>query len=145
MANTILMAVVHYRQPNELTVALDVLNYIFAAIFTIEMILKLLSLGTNYFRQGWNIFDCVIVSGTNFGILMDCIGTGARMGPTTSIIRAFRMIRIFRLSKASLSIQLLIYALLDILPQIMNIISLMLIMLFIYAALGLNLFSEVML
>jgi len=55
------------------------------------------------------------------------------------------MIRIFRLSKASLSIQLLIYALLDILPQIMNIISLMLIMLFIYAALGLNLFSEVML
>lgn len=85
------------------------------------------------------------MSGTNFGILMDCIGTGARMGPTTSIIRAFRMIRIFRLSKASLSIQLLIYALLDILPQIMNIISLMLIMLFIYAALGLNLFSEVML
>lgn len=43
MANTILMAVVHYRQPNELTVALDILNYIFAAIFTIEMILKLLS------------------------------------------------------------------------------------------------------
>ena len=145
ITNTVLMALVHYRQPDQLTLALDILNYVFAGIFTIEMILKLLAEGKNYFRQGWNVFDCLIVSGTNIGILINFIGSEARMGPTTSIIRAFRIIRIFRLSKASISIQLLIDALLNILPQIMNIICLMLIVLFIYAALGLNLFSEVML
>ena len=52
--------------------------------------------------------------------------------------------RIFRLVKASIAIRLLIDTILNILPQISNIMSLMGILLFIYAALGLNLFSQVM-
>ena len=66
------------------------------------------------------------------------------MGATTSVIRGFRIMRIFRLVKASIAIRLLIDTILNILPQISNIMSLMGILLFIYAALGLNLFSQVM-
>ena len=137
------MGMVHYREPSELTDALEILNYIFAVVFNFEMILKLLAQGKNYFRQGWNIFDCFIVFGTNFGILMKLIGTGESMGATTSVIRGFRIMRIFRLVKASIAIRLLIDTLMNILPQITNIMGLMMILLFIYAALGLNLFSQV--
>lgn len=143
LMNTFCMGMVHYRQPDELTVALEYLNYVFAFVFNVEMTLKLLAQGKNYFSQGWNVFDCFIVIGTNFGILMKLIGTGESMGATTSVIRGFRIMRIFRLVKASISIRLLIDTLMNILPQITNIMGLMLILLFIYAALGLNLFSQV--
>ena len=116
LANTIAMTLVHYRQPDELTHALEILNYIFAAIFNFEMIMKLLAQGRNYFRQGWNVFDCFIVIGTDFGIIMKFANSGANMGATTSVIRGFRIMRIFRLVKASIAIRLLIDTLLNILP-----------------------------
>ena len=75
---------------------------------------------------------------------MKWVGSGASMGATTSVIRGFRIMRVFRLVKASISIRLLIDTILNILPQITNIMGLMGILLFIYAALGLNLFSQVM-
>ena len=138
------MAMVHDRMSDGFIAALDIMNYVFAAIFNIEMILKLLAQGRNYFRSGWNVFDCFIVIGTNFGLLMKWVGSGASMGATTSVIRGFRIMRVFRLVKASISIRLLIDTILNILPQITNIMGLMGILLFIYAALGLNLFSQVM-
>ena len=72
---------------------------------------------------------------------MKFAGAGGSMGATTSVIRGFRIMRIFRLVKASISMRLLIDTLMNILPQITNIMSLMGILLFIYAALGINLFS----
>jgi len=80
------------------------------------MVLKLLAQGRFYFKQGWNIFDCFIVFGTNFGLLMKFAGAGESMGATTSVIRGFRIMRIFRLVKASISMRLLIDTLMNILP-----------------------------
>lgn len=143
LANTIAMAMVSYREPTEMTQALEMLNYFFTIVFNIEMILKLLAQGKTYFRVGWNIFDCFIVFGTNAGLLLKAFGAGASMGATTSVIRGFRIMRIFRLVKASMSMRLIIDTIMNILPQITNIMSLMCILLFIYAALGINLFSAV--
>ena len=62
ITNTVLMALVHYRQPDQLTLALDILNYVFAGIFTIEMILKLSAYGFfRYISDGFNVFDGLIV------------------------------------------------------------------------------------
>lgn len=42
--------------------ATDYTNYAFLAIFVLEMIIKLLGLGfKEYFIDGYNVFDCVIV------------------------------------------------------------------------------------
>ena len=71
------MALVSYRESPGMTQALEILNYFFAVIFNVEMILKLLAQGRHYFRQGWNIFDCFIVFGTNFGLVMKFAGAGA--------------------------------------------------------------------
>ena len=43
LANTIAMAMVTYRMPEEMTQALEILNYFFAIVFNLEMILKLLA------------------------------------------------------------------------------------------------------
>ena len=68
---------------------------------------------------------------------------GEDFSAATSVIRGFRIGRIFRLVKTSISVRLLIDTLLNILPQIRNIMSLMFILLFIYASLGINLFASV--
>lgn len=41
--------------------ALSIINYIFTAVFTIEMILKLIAFRLTYFRANWNKFDFVVV------------------------------------------------------------------------------------
>ncbi len=43
---------------------LGVCKLVFVAIFTAEVVLKLLSLGpTIYFAEAWNKFDCTVVRG----------------------------------------------------------------------------------
>ena len=55
-------------------------NYVFAAVFNVEMILKLLGLRKVYFYSYWNLFDMVIVVLTNLGILLKVTRTGEAGG-----------------------------------------------------------------
>lgn len=142
--NTVAMAVVHLGMSDDFKLVLEVLNYIFAAIFNMEMILKLFAMGWCYFQEYWNWFDCFIVVGTDVGLLMNMLNVGASLSSATSVIRGFRIMRIFRLIKSSPEVTLIISTVFNILPQITNIMSLMVILIFIFAALGLNLFSTVM-
>jgi uncharacterized membrane protein len=59
------------------------------------------------------------------------------------VVRGFRIMRIFRLIKSSVHIRLIMDTLINIMPQITNIMSLIFILFFIYASLGINLFSNI--
>ena len=79
------------------------MNYIFAFIFTVECVTKLLALGDVYFDDSWNVFDFTIVAGTNIGILLK-FGAGidvGSVGSVATIVRTFRVGRIFRLINAA--------------------------------------------
>lgn len=62
-----------------------------------------------------------------------------------TIIRAFRIMRMFKLIRSSPHMRLIMDTVFNILPQITNVMSLILLLFYIYAALGINLFSSVML
>ena len=113
----------------------------FAVIFNIEMILKLFALGKFYFYDRWSLFDMFIVIGTDLGIALRLLNLGGNISSATSVVRGFRIMRIFRLIKSSVHIRLIIDTLGNIMPQITNIMSLIFILFFIYASLGINLFS----
>jgi hypothetical protein len=72
----------------------------FAVIFNIEMILKLIGLGWQYFYSGWNVFDCVVVIGTDGGIILNFTTTGSSISTATTVVRAFRIMRIVRLIRS---------------------------------------------
>ena len=59
--NMIVMAIEHYNQTDSVTQTLKILNIIFASVFVLEAIVKLLGLRWHYFRVPWNIFDFLIV------------------------------------------------------------------------------------
>ena len=48
----------------------EYLNYIFAGVFTIEAMIKIVALGKVYFKDKWNIFDFVVVVATLIGIIL---------------------------------------------------------------------------
>lgn len=59
--NMVVMMVEHYKQPQSVTLALEIINIIFTTVFTLEALIKIIGLRWHYFRRVWNIFDLIIV------------------------------------------------------------------------------------
>ena len=53
IANTVSMGAKYFGQPYEVTLVIEIINYIFSGIFIVEMILKLMGLGNDYFKNPW--------------------------------------------------------------------------------------------
>mmetsp|Transcript_9191 Transcript_9191/g.12199 ORF Transcript_9191/g.12199 Transcript_9191/m.12199 type:complete len:110 (-) Transcript_9191:1253-1582(-) len=109
------------------------------------MFLKLFAYGKRYFKDSWRNFDGLVVILTDFGLLINLLDLGGNVSSAASVVRGFRIMRIFRLIRSSMSIRLILDALVHIIPQITNIVSLIFLLFFIYSALGINLFGAVML
>lgn len=51
----------HYDQSQTWTFVLENLNLFFIVVFSSEMLLKIFALRFYYFKDGWNVFDFVVV------------------------------------------------------------------------------------
>ena len=143
--NTAVMALRQYRMSEDLANFSEIANLVFAFVFNCEMFLKLIGLGRTYFLDSWNKFDMFIVLGTDVGLILSLFDVGGGFTTAATVIRSVRIMRMFRLIKASVHIRLILDTILNILPQISNVMSLILLLFFIYASLAINLFSGVML
>ena len=81
---------------------------VFNIIYTIETIIKLIAFGPEFFKDGWNSFDFVIVVAAWVGTIANNID-GLELGHTTTIIKSFRICRIFKLIKKYKSLRILFY------------------------------------
>ena len=98
MANTITLACYRYDESEMQTYVLGILNEFFTWIFFIEMCMKLHGLGAkNYIRDGYNIFDAVIVIIS----LIDYTLTAIMTDSESSALKAFRALRLLRMIKLS--------------------------------------------
>ena len=61
IANVLVMSMTHADMSDEWTSTLFFLNTVFAAIFLLEAILKLIAFGFGYFIDAWNRFDFAVV------------------------------------------------------------------------------------
>lgn len=139
------MALKSYRMSPVLEEVSEQANWVFAFVFNMEMVLKLIGLGKIYFLYPWNNFDMIIVIATDLGLLLRGLNLSATFSEAASIVRGFRIMRMFKLIRTSLTIRLILDTVFNILPQIKNVMTLIALLLFIFAALGTNLFSQVML
>jgi len=100
-------------------------------VFVIEISLKLFSFGPRFFRDGWNVFDLVIVS---IALVPDA-------GPFT-ILRALRILRVLRLLSTVDRLRAIIEALLRAIPSIGWIAFLLLMLFYIFGVMGTKLFGD---
>ena len=131
------MASEHYDQAKWLDNAQEIANYFFTFIFAIEMLMKIFGYGIKkYISDGFNIFDCFIVI-MSF-VEMSLPGSDSSL----SVLRAFRLLRIFKIIKSWDSLRLLLSTVLSSLTAITNLGVLIALFLFISALLTKQFFSD---
>ena len=107
ISNTIVLAVKWYMMPEFVISTIEILNYVFMVIFTIEAILKIFAMRCDYFKDNWNIFDFIVVVLTAIILGISFLGIGGNLGVTSTILRSLRIGRIFRLIKRAEDLQII--------------------------------------
>jgi hypothetical protein len=119
--------------------SLDIINYICLFIFVAEALIKLTALGLQYFYDGWNIFDFIIVIGS----LVFIHPTFKSQKNTVTLIRAFRVGRVFKLFSKLKKLQSIFQTVVGTLPALMNVGMLMLLIIYMFAVVGVEYFGMV--
>jgi len=125
---------------NEVT---DILNYIFTGVFALEALFKIIAFGGGYFSDNWNLFDFIIVIGSFAGFFLNNVNSSINIGPQATIIRSFRILRIFRLFRKNKSLKIISQTFIITLPAMMNVGGLLMLFLYMYSIMGVFLFAEV--
>ncbi|XP_067834585.1 voltage-dependent L-type calcium channel subunit alpha-1S-like isoform X2 [Heptranchias perlo] len=138
--NTLMIATEHHCQPDWLTDVQDIANKVLLALFTVEMFLKMYSLGLQaYFVSLFNRFDCFVVCG---GILETILVELQMMSPLgISVLRCIRLLRIFKITRYWTSLSNLVASLLNSVRSIASLLLLLFLFIIIFSLLGMQLFG----
>ncbi|XP_046904709.1 LOW QUALITY PROTEIN: calcium channel, voltage-dependent, N type, alpha 1B subunit, a [Hypomesus transpacificus] len=138
--NTLCVAIVHYDQPEWLTYALYLAEFVFLGLFLTEMSMKMYGLGPRtYFHSSFNCFDFGVIIGSIFEVIWAAIKPGASFG--ISVLRALRLLRIFKVTKYWNSLRNLVVSLLNSMKSIISLLFLLFLFIVVFALLGMQLFG----
>uniref|UniRef100_A0A8C1FTK8 Sodium channel protein n=1 Tax=Cyprinus carpio carpio TaxID=630221 RepID=A0A8C1FTK8_CYPCA len=134
--NTLFMAMEHYPMSPDFEHVLSVGNLVFTGIFTAEMVFKLIAMDPYYYFQvGWNIFDSIIVT-------LSLVELGLANVQGLSVLRSFRLLRVFKLAKSWPTLSMLIKIIGNSVGALGNLTLVLAIIVFIFAVVGMQLFGK---
>ncbi|KAL9871776.1 sodium channel protein para isoform X6 [Glossina fuscipes] len=136
VVNTMFMAMDHHDMNKEMDRVLKSGNYFFTATFAIEATMKLMAMSPKYyFQEGWNIFDFIIVA-------LSLLELGLEGVQGLSVLRSFRLLRVFKLAKSWPTLNLLISIMGRTMGALGNLTFVLCIIIFIFAVMGMQLFGK---
>ena len=111
------------------------LDAVFVAFFLGELTLRILSYGPRpgrFFREGWNVFDFVIIT----AVLVP------GLGQSTTLLRLLRLARVARLVRIFPDMRLLVQAVGRSIPKVASLMLLTVFTLYVYAIVGWLIFED---
>ena len=136
VANALVLGLETYNSINaQLGTFLVALNNIFYVVFLIELVLRILSYGTrpwNFFRNGWNVFDFIVIG----GVLLPAFRENL------TILRLLRLARIARLMRFLPDARVLMLTVTRATPAVASMAVLTILILFVYGIVGWTLFGK---
>ena len=122
--------------PAKYSSLLQVFDYSITIFFTIEILIRMLAERSliNFFKNGWNIFDFLIVSISLIPI---------EATETVFVVRLLRIIRILRIITVVPAFQRVINSLINTIPRVGFIVVLLFIFIYIWSAIGNLFFGEI--
>ncbi|CAL1291646.1 unnamed protein product [Larinioides sclopetarius] len=136
VVNTLFMAMDHHAMDPAFEAFLKNGNYFFTATFAIEAGLKLIAMSPKfYFQDGWNIFDFFIVALSLIELSLEGV-------QGLSVLRSFRLLRVFKLAKSWPTLNLLISIMGKTVGALGNLTFVLGIIIFIFAVMGMQLFGS---
>ena len=135
LLNALALGLETYPQSKHYIGVLEWVNVIVLTVFAIEAGLKIIAVWPKpglYFRNGWNVFDFLIVVAALL----------PSAGPMAAIARMMRLLRVARLITTIPELRLIVATLVRSIPSMGHIVILMSVLFYIYGVLGFYLFGE---
>ncbi|XP_021566404.1 sodium channel protein type 10 subunit alpha, partial [Carlito syrichta] len=134
--NTVFMAMEHHGMSSTFEAMLQIGNIVFTVFFTAEMVFKIIAFDPYYyFQKKWNIFDCIIVT-------MSLLELGVARKGKLSVLRTFRLLRVFKLAKSWPTLNTLIKIIGNSVGALGNLTMILAIIVFVFALVGKQLLGE---
>ncbi|XP_067115667.1 sodium channel, voltage-gated, type I-like, alpha [Osmerus mordax] len=134
--NTVFMAIEHYPSSIAFNNMLSTGNLVFTGIFSAEMCFKIIAMDPyQYFQEKWNIFDGIVVT-------ISLLEFGLASVPGMSVLRSFRLLRVFKLAKSWPTLNMLIKIIGNSVGALGNLTIVLAIIVFIFAVVGMQLFGK---
>uniref|UniRef100_A0A4W5M2F8 Voltage-dependent L-type calcium channel subunit alpha-1D n=1 Tax=Hucho hucho TaxID=62062 RepID=A0A4W5M2F8_9TELE len=154
MLNTLCLAVQHYGQSATFNYVMDILNMVFTAVFTAEMVLKLIAFKPrHYFTDAWNTFDALIVVGSVVDIAITEVNVSTAFSASSNtednarisitFFRLFRVMRLVKLLSRGEGIRTLLWTFIKSFQALPYVALLIAMLFFIYAVIGMQVFGKI--
>ena len=118
----------------------DTANVVLTAVFTVELVLKLVALPLREFRaDGWNLFDSVVAI-----LSLVEMGLGDGGGSAISAMRSCRLLRVFKLARNVISLRILLTVLAKATVGCASFCCVTCLFLYIYTLFGMQLFANML-
>lgn len=146
LLNVVSLAITFYEQPSGYTLALDIANWVFTIVFTVEAVLRIVAYGAGaYFKDPWYRFDFFVVLASVADVIVSFFDASLfRFGRVLSrVFRILRVGRVVRLAKKIDGLRTLMMTLWYSLPSLVNVGALLLLLLVIYAIIGVQVFGNI--
>ncbi|KAG7209645.1 hypothetical protein KM043_011292 [Ampulex compressa] len=141
LINTLSMGIEYHNQPEKLTVVVEISNIVFSVVFAVEMLLKIIAEGPfGYISNGFNVFDGVVVV---LSVVELCQAFVEERGGSSglSVLRTFRLLRILKLVRFLPNLRRQLFVMLRTMDNVAVFFSLLVLFIFIFSILGMNLFG----
>jgi hypothetical protein len=130
------------------TETLEIINQSCTYFFILEAGIKFVALGKHYLKSNWNRLDCLVVLFSILEIILSKFLTQEvklikQIPQIVRLLRVLRIARITRLLKMFIYIQNLVFLLAHSVGAILNVLSLLLLVMFIFAITGVFLFYSI--
>jgi hypothetical protein len=148
LLNSVCMAVTNHRNPDApINSYINVLEYIFLAIFIVECVLKIIAYGffvgkTAYLKDGWNWLDFVVVVTGLLAIAL--MYSGIQVGYSVGFIRVFRVMRPLRSLTTVPELKKLVNTVIASIPRLGNVGAMCIFLLTIFGILGVNMWMGIL-
>lgn len=144
--NMFQMALDFEGAPPVITNFLRYSNYVFTTVFLVECGLKLFAYSSSYFQDTWNKFDFFVVIASLFDLALEFVDSDDMkdmpIGSIAKVLRVLRVSRVLRLVNKSKGLQALVRTITMSVTALLNVFMLLLLILFMFAVLGVFFFSE---
>jgi voltage-gated sodium channel len=133
--NAITLGLGTYDWSDSVNKAITVADDTFLGIFVVELIIRIAAFGRrpqDFFKDGWNVFDFVVIGAAFLPGLRD----------NATLLRLVRLLRVVRLVSVMPDLRILVRAMARSIPPIVSLVVLTVLLMYVYGMVGWILFSE---
>lgn len=140
MLNTTILCITWYAQNKATSEVLRSINYVFIAIGCTTVTMGLYAFRRHFFRVGWRNLDLIVASLSVLLLILQYYKLG-NFAVQSTIIRSFRLARLFRALRSTKTLQIILSTLEEGLTSMSSLGSLLLLIMFMFAIIGMRLFG----